>query len=265
MLNEPQPFDRELFESLVHSRDLELGRSLISYETTTSTNDVVLRALSDGAPHGLVVVADQQTAGRGRRGRTWVSAQPGENLLFTVLLRPERHAAENVSSITLAIGLAVRDAIEPHVDDEIRIKWTNDLLVDNRKLAGILVESQLRNAELSLAVGIGLNVHLREPPPELRLAATSLRLLGARELRREFLLADILKHVALRLHNWEVRGFSSMLEDFHACDALRGHRVSVDGLAGRAIGIDDSGALLLQIDHEPAPRVIINGTVDILD
>jgi BirA family transcriptional regulator, biotin operon repressor / biotin---[acetyl-CoA-carboxylase] ligase len=262
--NEPQPFDRELFESLVHARDLELGRSLLSYETTTSTNDVVLRALSEGAPHGLVVVADQQTAGRGRRGRTWVSTQAGENLLFTVLLRPEQ-CASSVSSVTLAIGLAMRDALEPHVDDEIRIKWTNDLLVDNRKLAGILVESQLRSAELSLAVGIGLNVHLLEPPPELRLAATSLRLLGARELRREFLLADILKHVALRLHNWEARGFSSMLEDFRACDALRGHRVTVDGLAGRAMGIDESGALLLQVDHEPAPRVIINGTVDILD
>jgi BirA family biotin operon repressor/biotin-[acetyl-CoA-carboxylase] ligase len=193
-----------------------------------------------------------------------VSAQPGENLLFTVLLRPE-HFTENVSSVTLAIGLALRDALEPYVDDEIRIKWTNDLLVDKRKLAGILVESQLRSAELSLAVGIGLNVHLREPPLDFRLAATSLRLLGARELRREFLLADILKHVALRLHNWEAHGFSSMLDDFRACDALRGHRVAVDGLTGRATGIDESGALLLQIDHEPAPRVIINGTVDILD
>lgn len=258
---ELQAFDCQLFESLVHTRDLELGRSFLHYATTNSTNDIVLRAISEGAPHGLVVVADHQTAGRGRRGRTWLSERACENLLFTVLLRPP-HATENVSSVTLAIGLGVRDALQPHLDEEAGLKWINDVLVNGRKLAGILVESQVRNAEISLAVGVGLNVHMRNLPEEIRSIATSLSLLGGRELRREHLLADILEHVQRRFQQWQTQGFAGMADDFRASDALAGNQVSVEGLEGRALGVTDEGALLLQVGGEPTPRRIINGIVE---
>jgi BirA family biotin operon repressor/biotin-[acetyl-CoA-carboxylase] ligase len=260
-MREPRAFDRELFESLVHARDLELGRSFLHYPTTNSTNDVVLQAMSEGGPHGLVVLAEHQTAGRGRRGRTWLSERAGENLLFTVLMRPER-SADNVSSVTLAIGLGVRDALQPHLDEEVSLKWTNDILVNDRKLVGILVESQVRNAELSLAVGIGLNVHMRDLPEEIRTIATSLSLLEGRELRREHLLADVLEHVGRRFQQWQAQGFAGMVDDFRACDALVGRLVSVDGLEGRARGVADDGALLLQVGEEPDPRRMINGIVE---
>jgi BirA family biotin operon repressor/biotin-[acetyl-CoA-carboxylase] ligase len=257
----PHAFDQDLFDSLVRSRDLELGRSLLYSPSTASTNDVVLSAMAEGAPHGLIAVADFQTAGRGRRGRTWLSPRPAENLLFTVLLRPERNK-DDVSNVTLVIGLALHDALASYVDDEIQLKWTNDIVVGERKLAGILVESQLRNDELSLAVGIGLNVHMRELPEEIYSIATSLRMLGARELRREFLLADILQHLTSRFAAWQAHGFSSMVNDFRNRDALLGRRVTVDGLEGVARGIDDTGALLLQVALEPEPRRMINGIVE---
>jgi BirA family biotin operon repressor/biotin-[acetyl-CoA-carboxylase] ligase len=208
-------------------------------------------------------VADFQSAGRGRRGRTWLSPRPAENLLFTVLLRPDRNK-DDVSNITLVIGLALHDALAGYIDDEIRLKWTNDIVVGDRKLAGILVESQLRSDDLSLAVGIGLNVHMRELPEEIHSIATSLRILGARELRREFLLADILQHLGARFAAWQSHGFSGMVNEFRVLDAILGRRVSVDGLEGTARGIDDSGALMLQVDHEPSPRRLINGIVEYL-
>ncbi len=256
-----QAFDRDLFEDLVRSRDLELGRSLLYLPTTNSTNDVVLRAIGEGAPHGLVALADHQSAGRGRRGRSWLSERPAENLLFTVLLRPEQ-VAETASNVTLAIGMGVRDALQPDLDREVRIKWTNDVLVDDRKLVGILVESQLRGGELALAVGIGLNVHMRQLPEEIRDIATSLSLLDGRELRREHLLASILEHVAKRFRQWQATGFASMADEFRACDAIVNRSVSVEGLAGMALGVDDTGALLLRVGNESAPRRIINGMVE---
>lgn len=258
---EPRAFDCQLFESLVHTRDLELGRSFLHYATTNSTNDVVLQAMSEGAPHGLVVVADHQTAGRGRRGRTWLSERACENLLFTVLLRPER-AADNVSSVTLAIGLGVRDALQAHLEEEVGLKWINDILVNGRKLVGILVESQVRDTEVSLAVGIGLNVHMRHLPEEIRSIATSLSLLGGRELGREHLLADVLEHVQRRFQQWQTQGFASMAADYRAFDALVGNDVTVDGLRGRALGVTDEGALLLQVEQELTPRKLINGIVE---
>ena len=259
-MSEQTVFDRDLFESLVVGRSLELGRNLIVHAVTTSTNDVALSAMSDGATHGLLVVADHQTAGRGRHGRTWMSDEPGENLLFTVLLRL-KCTGDTFSNITLAIGLALRDALQPRLDDDVQIKWANDLMVRNRKLGGILVESHVRNQERCLAVGIGVNVHMREPPEGLSSIATSLRMLGAHDTSRELLLADILEHLARRVRAWQTGGFACMAAEFRACDALCGRRVSIDGFEGRAVGVDDSGAFLLQLDNEPQPRRLLTGTV----
>jgi BirA family transcriptional regulator, biotin operon repressor / biotin---[acetyl-CoA-carboxylase] ligase len=264
-MNEHSAFDRGLFESLAVGRSLELGRDLIILSVTTSTNDVALGAISDGAPHGLLVVADHQTQGRGRRGKTWMSARPGENLLFSVLLRLKSTANHTFSNITLAIGLALRDALQPRLDDDVRLKWANDLMVRNRKLGGILVEGQVRNEEQCLAVGIGINVHMPEPPEGLNSIATSLYMLGARDTSRELILADILERITERVGAWQIGGFACMACEFRACDALAGRHVSVDGLEGRAMGIDDSGALLLQVGNEPQPRRLLNGTVTPLE
>lgn len=259
---ELHPFDANLFQSLVSSRELELGRSFQQFAETTSTSDLLVAAMAQGAPHGLVVLADHQTAGRGRHGRTWSSDVPCENLLFSVLMRLNVNQ-DTLSNVTLAIGLALRDAVQPYISDEAGIKWTNDIVVQRRKLAGILVESQLCGAELALSIGIGLNVHMQSPPYEVRSIATSLDMLGARNLQREAILCDILEHIAGRIHQWQTEGFSSMLSDIREHDALCGWQVLVDGTAGRAEGIDDTGALLLRVDNESLPRHMINGFVQV--
>jgi BirA family biotin operon repressor/biotin-[acetyl-CoA-carboxylase] ligase len=263
-VNQLQPFDCAQFEAIARSRELALGQSLAYHSVTTSTSDVLLEAIGEGAPHGLVVLADHQTAGRGRRGRTWTSDVACENLLFSVLLRVQCNS-DTASNVTLAIGLALHDALQPHIDADVGIKWINDIVVRHRKLAGILVESQIRGSDLALSVGIGINVHMSYPPSEIRSIATSLRMLGARELRREVLLADILEHLSRRVALWQDQGFSSIVDPIRDCDALIGHKISVDDVDGLAEGIDDSGALLLRVGSEPQPRRLINGFVQYLD
>jgi BirA family biotin operon repressor/biotin-[acetyl-CoA-carboxylase] ligase len=260
-----KPFDQQRFESIVAERHLALGRSLLAYAETTSTNDVALRLAQEGAPHGLVVVADHQTQGRGRRGRPWLSPHPGENLLFSVLLRLQ-NSNDMPSNITLAMGLALRDVVQPILEVDVQIKWANDLLVDAKKLAGILVESQLQSDNVAaFVVGIGLNVHMREPPESIRTAATSLALLRAAHLDRELLLADLMHSINERAQIWQSHGFAPMASELQQCDALLGRRISVEGVQGRAMGVDETGALLLQSATDAVPQRIVSGTVELLD
>src|ERR1039457_671013 len=114
-------FDPGRFERIARERELSLGQPLIFHATTASTNDIAMGLCHAGAPHGLLVVADYQTDGRGRRGKLWHSPCPGENLLFSLLMRLQ-HESELPSNITLAIGLALRDAVQPLLDQTVRIK-----------------------------------------------------------------------------------------------------------------------------------------------
>ncbi len=257
-------FDSARFEHIVAERRLSLGRPFIYDAETVSTNDVAMRLCQDGAPHGLVVLADYQSQGRGRRGNVWYSPQAGADLLFSVVLRL-KHNIDVPSTITLAMGLALRDAVQPLIDEEVRIKWANDVLVDDKKLAGILVECQSSLGEFTtFVVGIGLNVHMRELPPPIVSSATSLALLNCRLLDREVLLAETLTCIENRVAVWQTHGFAPMATELGRCDALLGRKISVDGVEGRALGIDGDGALLMKIENEMAPKRIVSGTVQLL-
>ena len=153
-------FDPIRFEGLQRERKLGLGEPLVYHSVTGSTNDDALAEARAGAAHGTTFVADLQTAGRGRRQAAWLSPA-GENLLFSVLLRPAI-ATPRLSGLPLVTGLAVRDAVAPLIAASPLVKWPNDILVDDKKLCGILVESQIRGAEgVAVVIGIGLNVATR--------------------------------------------------------------------------------------------------------
>lgn len=254
-------FDTASFIELVERRGLSLGVPLAVFDVTGSTNDDAMAAARDGAPHGATFVAEQQTAGRGRRGQRWIA--PAESdLTFSVLLRP-RLAPERAIAFTLTVGLAVRDALTPRSPVALQIKWPNDIVTSGRKLAGILVESTLQGGTLAaLVVGVGLNVKTVEFGPELEDTATSLALLGAADahLAREPLLADLLERLERRLALYEHSSLSGMLDELKACDALRGTRVAIDGVAGIARGIDESGALLVELAPGNVRR-IVSGSV----
>jgi BirA family biotin operon repressor/biotin-[acetyl-CoA-carboxylase] ligase len=257
-----KPFDAERFRA--HSRRTlpALGRPLMYEPVTGSTNDNALLAARSGAPHGSLFVADEQTAGRGRRGNAWLAA-PGESLLFSLLLRPKLELSR-ASALTLAVGLALRDAVGPLLLDTALIKWPNDLYVNDRKLAGILVESQLQGEHLqAVVVGVGLNVASRDFPPEIAARATSLALLGAGQVERETLLQEMLNAIARRLDAYQVAGVAGILDELNAADALSGKRVRVDARDGIGRGLDEQGRLLLE-DDAGAVHAIVAGTVELI-
>jgi BirA family biotin operon repressor/biotin-[acetyl-CoA-carboxylase] ligase len=255
-------FDVDRFRVQAERRKSALGRPLSYRPVTGSTNDDALLAARSGAPHGSVFLADEQTAGRGRRGHTWLST-PGESLLFSVLVRPKLELAE-VSALTLAIGLALRDAVLPLISAPLAIKWPNDLLVNRQKLAGVLVESQLQGTDLqALVIGVGLNVTTRQFPAEIAATATSLALLGATLLAREPLLLDLLDAIDRRLSAYQTSGVAGILAELNAADALRGARVRVGDATGIGRGLDEQGRLLIEGDDQRL-SAMLSGTVELL-
>lgn len=222
--------------------ELPVGCRLDFREATGSTNDDVRAAARGGAEAGLVVVAERQDAGRGRRGAAWV-CPPGEGLAFSVLLRPSETKAL-WPRLSLAAGLAVSEALD-RFGVFAEVKWPNDLWIGGRKVCGILVEA----GEDFVVVGIGINVGVREFPAVLEDSATSLAIERGEAPSRAAVLAAVLE----RLRVWEPcigARFPELLQRLRERCALSGREVSLicgDGVRrGVMEGIGDGGELLLR-------------------
>jgi BirA family transcriptional regulator, biotin operon repressor / biotin---[acetyl-CoA-carboxylase] ligase len=206
-----------------------LGRPHLHLRATTSTNDRARELAQAGAPHGTLVTAAEQSSGRGRQGRTW-SAPAGSALLMSLVLR------DAPALLPLAAGVAVAEVAGP----DARVKWPNDVLVDGRKVAGILAEG--RPNEGWTVLGIGLNVALRveDLPPELHATAGTLGL-APTELEPTLarLLATLERVLALDT--------AALLDEYRARDALRGREVAWADGSGRAAGIDGAGRLVVEL------------------
>lgn len=214
---------------------------------TESTNSDAMTAAREGAAHGCVWFADEQTAGRGRGDHRWHSAA-GEGLYVSVLLRPQVSAAR-LALLPLAAGLAAADAIQAAAGVAIDLRWPNDLLVGTRKAGGILVEAKIESKTPPHAVvGIGINVHQRVFAPDLATPATSLDLESGGRVSRQALLAALLKSlereaVGLAAED-AARTIPARVEA--ASTWARGRRVEVHGpqaCAGVTAGLDDNGFL----------------------
>lgn len=228
-----------------------LGRPYQFWPETTSTNELLKAWAKAGAPHGAVVAADYQRTGRGRRGRPWLAA-PGEAILASVLLRGA-FPVERLGLWSLGWAVAVAQALEPYVGRPVETKWPNDVEVDGRKIAGILVEAGLRKGTVEfLVVGMGVNVRQVAFPPAVAARATSLRLITGRDEPREAVLADILRHgerVVRRLEDEagqaEVReAFAQRFARWIGQDVVVvvEHRREV----GTCAGVDERGFLVLE-------------------
>lgn len=191
-----------------------VGRQILVFEETDSTNDLAARAGEDGLPEGLVIFAESQRAGRGTSGRRWVSP-PRQNLLFSVLLRPADVPVARWTELTFCAALAVAEAAEQVTGTAARIKWPNDVLLGGRKVAGILLESYQRQWPGYVVVGIGLNVLQREADfdPALRGRAGSLAMAaaGGRQFRREQVAAQVLSRLNSLYQHWP-QGFVATME-----------------------------------------------------
>jgi BirA family biotin operon repressor/biotin-[acetyl-CoA-carboxylase] ligase len=209
-----------------------IGLPRVHHRTTDSTNARARALAGAGAPDGTLVTADEQTAGRGRQGRSWVAAR-GDALLMSLVVR------EFTPILPLAAAVAIAEAAEelaPGADAEI--KWPNDVWLERRKLSGILVEG--RPQEGWAVLGIGLNVRTREFPAELRETATSLALAGA-----DVTTADALAELLARLEQRLAAPADEVLSAWSERDALHGEPVRWDGGSGTAAGVDEAGALLV--------------------
>jgi BirA family biotin operon repressor/biotin-[acetyl-CoA-carboxylase] ligase len=224
-----------------------------SVRVVSSTGSTNADLLARGGPEGQVLVAEEQTAGRGRAGRTWVS-RPGASLTFSVLLRPGSVPPPARGWLPLLTGVAVAAGVRSAAGVEARLKWPNDVMVGDRKLAGILAEQSADGD--AVVIGVGLNVATQErelPVSPAGLPATSLLVEGA-DVGREAVLAEILRS----LERWYL-GFSAdpdpvrsgLLAQYRAACATLGRQVRVELPAGRVLaglaeGVDPSGRLLVR-------------------
>ena len=204
-----------------------------------------------GAANGVVVAAEQQTAGRGRRGTTWESP-PGAGLYFSVIARPgsggpKEGAASTLSLVTLAAGVGVRDGVAAATGLTPDLKWPNDLLVNGRKLAGILAEGlAVGTPAQAVIIGVGLNVQPAAYPPEVSRRATSLEGELGRPVDRDVLLSEVLAGLRDRLARLE-QSPGDILQAWRAASpSAVGTRVEWDNQGGVTAGIADDGALLIK-------------------
>jgi BirA family biotin operon repressor/biotin-[acetyl-CoA-carboxylase] ligase len=235
------------------------GSSYRYYDEIESTNVEAKSLANSGAPEGTVVIAEAQTAGRGRLGRRWTSPS-GKGLLFSVLLRPALPMSE-AHLLTLVAACAAAEAIESLASAPVTIKWPNDLFIGDRKVGGILLEVAGEQDEVDwIVVGIGVNVNTEysELPVALRRTATSLKMVGGEPVDRSELLARLLLALDRHYADAVANGFERALSGFRERDYLLSKGVSVQTregpVAGRAAGIDERGALLVELPQRQIRR-----------
>ena len=247
-----------------------VGRKLIYFAETDSTNDRAHELAKGGAVEGTVVIADAQRAGKGRMGRRWESPA-GVNLYASVILRPPiapRHAPQ----LTFLSAAAVARAIAEVTDLKPTVKWPNDVLLEGRKVAGLLNELDAETERIHyLVLGIGVNVNMRQEqfPDDLRYPASSLALACGGELPRLLFARTLLNQLDLLYGEYRKQGFAPILQAWQKHFTLTGKAVEVDCqgrmLRGKVAGLDDDGALLLQLTDGRTERVLAGDVRPIAD
>lgn len=241
--------------------DRLIGREIHVFKETASTNDVVERLARDGAREGVVVFAEAQTRGRGRLGRRWHSPA-GQGLYFSVLLRPKLRPSE-ATQLTVVAAAALVRAIEATTPVRPAIKWPNDLLVDGRKIAGVLTELSAEVdtiKHLTLGIGLDVNQAAGDFPPELRSVATSLRAAAGHAISRPELATRILLELDADYARVRRGQFDAVADEWEERCTTLGHQVAIRigerVVRGRAEALDDDGALLVRTQHGRLERVI---------
>jgi len=238
-----------------------VGRIIQVFETAASTNDLAARLAHDGMKEGAVIFAEAQTKGRGRLGRVWLSP-PRKGLWFSVLLRPNI-SPQAATQLTVAAATALVRAIDAETGVAAEIKWPNDILIDGKKVAGILTElsAELDHVrEVILGIGIDVNLETHEFPVELRASATSLRIACGEKVDRAALAVAALRELD-RDYERIVNGqFEEVADEWQRRCCTVGQEVSIRMggrvARGRAESLDTDGALLLRGPHGLLERIV---------
>lgn len=235
-----------------------IGRPVWRFTEVASTQDIAFRLAELGAPHGTIVRADYQTAGRGRQGRKW-DAPAGLSLMFSVLLRPTCPLHE-LGSMSLAVGSVLADVFASHTTAPVQIKWPNDVLIDGRKVSGILM--QTRTGASSIAVlGIGINVST--PDLLLPVGATSLQAYADDPVDTDVLFSELIIALDRMDRDWQPLLRPDEVSQIEARLWQNGELVSLldaeREIVGRIIGLDSSGGL--RLESNGTERIIVSGEI----
>jgi BirA family biotin operon repressor/biotin-[acetyl-CoA-carboxylase] ligase len=247
----------EILEGLETQR---LGKGEIFYsKEIDSTNRKARDLADDGAPEGSLVLSEAQTKGRGRKGRTWFSPPEG-GIYISLILRPTISPAE-APKFTLLTAVAIAEALISMTSLNIQIKWPNDILVDGKKMAGILTEMNSEMDEVNyIVVGLGLNVNTPKFPDEIQGIATSVLIETGKVFPRAKLIQEYLARYEAYYDIYKKIGFDSIIDRWKDLSEIIGKKVEVEVIGnqfvGEALDIDSDGALILKDDQGDEHRII---------
>jgi len=236
-----------------------IGREILFFETVSSTNTVALE-LAEKATEGTVVLADSQDKGRGRLGRTWISPS-GVNIYMSIILRPQIKPKDG-SLITIMSAVACAEAIRNVTGVKITTKWPNDLMINNKKVGGILTELKTQQQKITSAiVGIGINVNIdvREFPEEMKQTATSLKNEAGVSYSREPIVAEILNEMDRWYKTLTTLEKEAILQAWKNLTSTLGRKVMIitpqETLTGTAEAIDNEGMLIVRLPSGKSKRI----------
>jgi BirA family biotin operon repressor/biotin-[acetyl-CoA-carboxylase] ligase len=250
-------------KSLLHTE--WAGQELFCYDTIDSTNTKAKELAEQGYPSGTLVVADQQIAGKGRRGRSWESPS-GCGIFMTLMLKPDINP-NNASMLTLVTALATAKAITDVTGADARIKWPNDIVIDGRKICGILTEMSAQFDYINhIVIGIGVNVHNEQFPEEIRGTAGSLLLACGRRFHRAELIARFLERFEESYAVfWQTEDLEGLMKEYNALLVNANQQVRVldpkEPFEGKAIGITKKGELI--VDTWESRKLVSSGEVSV--
>ncbi|MBO8162968.1 MAG: biotin--[acetyl-CoA-carboxylase] ligase [Brevibacillus sp.] len=244
--------DRIAAEEIAAGLETEtIGHTVYAYDTVVTTQQLAHEAAGKGAPEGTLVVADQQTGGRGRLGRVWHSPK-GTGIWMSLILRPHIELTR-APQMTLLTAVAMARAVQSETGLEAQIKWPNDILINEKKVCGILTELNAESDRINyLVIGIGINVNQQpqDYPPELRSTATSLRIEAGQPFHRAMLIQTFCKQFEQLYREYLEHGFAPIKARWEAYATTLGKMLTVrtqhTTIEGRAVGLDPDGVLVVE-------------------
>ncbi|MFN0156807.1 MAG: biotin--[acetyl-CoA-carboxylase] ligase [Bacteroidota bacterium] len=259
--------DRMLAEQALRKglRTRAFGSKIFVFDTIDSTNNCAKAVAGCGAAEGTVVIAEQQTEGKGRHGRLW-QANPNENLMFSLVLRPKL-TPEGLNLLPLYVAVGVAEAIERQTGLKVECKWPNDLLINKKKVAGILIEGSIKKGLVEhVVVGIGINVNQQMFGNDLAHKATSLRLESGKELDRTSIFKEVLLSLEKTYQSSAGTAFQSIVPHWllHTTMINKNISVSLQGniISGIVKGLSPEGGLILQSNGDE--KTVFAGDVTVL-
>ncbi|HOA83347.1 MAG TPA: biotin--[acetyl-CoA-carboxylase] ligase [Thermodesulfovibrio thiophilus] len=245
-------FTVEDLKKAISSKTLEIGKEIVIYDEVESTNSMANELLKQGYPSGTVVIADRQIKGKGRLGRKWISPY-GKNLYMSIALKPTI-PPKYATLLTLTSAVACTTALRRYTDIPVMIKWPNDMLVDDKKVGGILTEMKIEGEKIkSAVVGIGINVNMTEEdiPEEIKEIASSLKICKEEEFLRVLLAAEIIKEFDKWYQLLEKRQRKTIIDRWIQLSCTIGRQVKIvlsdKELIAGAEAIDEEGRLIVKL------------------